>query len=200
MDAAHLHKINELAREYLRLGIATSTTDAVEKALFQLRMEKKQPARESTPYDVLFEKYKAEKAQAEEARREEAVQTQDDLLPLTPTPHEQLSQSEAYLLRQEIRKLKDEWEKSLSQMREDYARLRDEYGRLAEEYAQLKAMLAQRQAEQSYAEQPQSEQAVGRLSTSIAMQAEKHAYTIKGQPLPDADAVSVEKIFYAGKR
>jgi hypothetical protein len=54
MDAAQLNKINELAREYLRLGIAKSTTDAVEKARFQLSFDTSTKKVTESPYDVLF--------------------------------------------------------------------------------------------------------------------------------------------------
>lgn len=53
MDAQQLNKINELAREYLRLGIARNTQDAVEKARFQLSFQAPREKTE-TPYEALF--------------------------------------------------------------------------------------------------------------------------------------------------
>ena len=180
MDTLQLNKINELAREYLRLGIAKGSSDAVEKARFQLAFEAQRSEPEPSPYETLFNERMERKA-AEQ--REANVQQAEKKAELSPL---------------DIRKDRfEEFSARLNALEGNHERtLRTQQSRIAQleqtiesMRTQITSLSAQRSAP---AQTPQREPVEAPIASTIEQ-------TIKGRTIT-SDDVAVDKIFYFGNR
>ena len=179
MDTLQLNRINELAREYLRLGIAKSTSDAVEKARFQLAFEQKKPEPEASPYEVLFAKQQEEKQR--EQKREEAPR---EISPLD-NQRDRVSEVSA-----KLSTIQSETEQKLREQQSRIAQLEQTLSALRSEVDRLKS--APRAEPQTNPAVEEAKQERGPIASTIEQ-------TIKGRKISSED-VSVDKIFYFGNR
>jgi hypothetical protein len=181
MDAQQLNRINELAREYLRLGIAKSTTDAVEKARFQLSFDQSTPKKESqSPYDVLF---KGMPEQKESDRQETQRQEQQ------PTPsHDRLLQETRDMLRHHETRISSQFLEIIEQQKKEIESQRSRLLGLENEFAMLKRSIRDSKESNQAADSPAS----AIISSTIEQ-------TIKGRVVR-ADDVAIDKIFYFGNK
>jgi len=210
MDAAQLNRINELAREYLRHGIAKSTTDAVEKARFQLSMEQKQKDTEN-PYESLFTSMAPKprentmKIEITDADSREAAQN--------TTAREDSEGSGEYQSRKTaamIRELEEKYNGIIESHSNKVNALESEIAMLKSEIRAMKQGAAYHASQTGSAgEQPQkspespvvapvqgSQSTLPQENNMITKAIEQ---TIKGRTI-SAEDVSVDKIFYFGNR
>lgn len=193
MDTLQLNKINELAREYLRLGIAKGTTDAVEKARFQLAFEThKQPVSDS-PYDSLFasrQKESSEQSQVHETRES----LRDNPRELSPLD---VKTTRIDAIEGRIGTLESHTQERLRTQQARIAQLEEMLSSLKREIATVRDTAAR--APTSQATAPQMRDFEPRVVQNEAPIASTIEQTIKGRTISSAD-VSVDKIFYFGNR
>lgn len=206
MDTLQLNRINELAREYLRLGIAKNTSDAVEKARFQLAFEKERVEPAESPYESLFsDKRSPSTRSADEPERSEEPEPQRgaSLSPLDVRKDrytemrariEELETGTERRGREQQGRIA-ELEQALAEQRARLEPIERTMQQLRDEVARLGAAQASRPAgteEQAAHEASGAVAAEGPISSSIEQ-------TIKGRKISSAD-VAVDKIFYFGNR
>ena len=181
MDTLQLNKINELAREYLRLGIAKGSSDAVEKARFQLAFEADRAEPEKSPYEALF----GERGRAERSNE----QTQDEPRAQREVGPLDIRTDRFKEVTAKLDEIQGAYERAFRHQQSRIAQLEEGITQLRSEVTHLKS----RPAPQPAAE-PARENAVaeGPIATTIEQ-------TIKGRTITSAD-VAVDKIFYFGNR
>ncbi len=199
MDAVHLNKINELAREYLRLGIARNTTDAVEKARFQLSFEQnnKQKSIEDNAFESFFEKMKEEKA---ENKTENLLENEENLNEINKDilgikPKKSKYEKKLILFEKTLKNLEDQYVQIIDSQNSKIALLESEISNLKQEIKLLKQQNFTREEQQSHqrklSETPKENEKKG-ISKTIEQ-------TIKGRKIT-AEEVAVDKIFYFGNK
>lgn len=214
MDTLQLNRINELAREYLRLGIAKNTSDAVEKARFQLAFEKERAEPAESPYESLFNGTKrserSETASSSEASASAGTGRREDLSPLDIKRDRydemvaRLSELESSSERRERQQRGRiaELERALADQRgrmepieRMIGQLRNEIEVLRQGAASARPEISPATAHGDHVSEPAAAGPVaaeGPISSTIEQ-------TIKGRKISSAD-VAVDKIFYFGNR
>jgi hypothetical protein len=186
MDTLQLNKINELAREYLRLGIAKGSSDAVEKARFQLAFEAQRTEPEPSPYDALFNaRTRAERQSGpkdEAARTERAERAELSPLDLRKDRFDEFTAR--------INEIEGSSEKAFRHQQSRIAELEENLATLRNEVSKLKTR--PQAPAQPVASHTSHEPTEGPIATTIEQ-------TIKGRTITSAD-VAVDKIFYFGNR
>ena len=177
MDTLQLNKINELAREYLRLGIAKGSSDAVEKARFQLAFEAHRTEPEGGPYESFFGERGREPAQKREQPSERTE----------PSPLD-IKRERFDEFKQRLDEIQGAYERAFRHQQSRIAQLEEGISGLRSQFAELNARPP---VAQPVREQPH-ESAEGPIATTIEQ-------TIKGRTIT-SDDVAVDKIFYFGNR
>ncbi len=190
MDAVQLNKINELAREYLRLGIARNTTDAVEKARFQLSFEQKKEDKEENAFESFFEKMKEEKEEIEEKTEEEINK---DILGIQPKKDEY--EKKIKLLEDSLKKLETQYVQIIDSQNSKITMLENEVLVLKQELKLLKEQNISKKDFEGFNEQRKLFETPNEKK-GISKTIEQ---TIKGRKIT-ADEVAVDKIFYFGNK
>lgn len=184
MDTLQLNKINELAREYLRLGIAKGTSDAVEKARFQLAFEQKKEAPTESPYESLFAKEQSEQPQQ---RQQSEPQERRDVSPLD------IKTTRFDAIEGRVGTLENDTRATLKSQQARIAQLEENLTSLQRELSMIKAkQLVQQPAPAPQAQAVEAPAQDGPIASTIEQ-------TIKGRTISSED-VSVDKIFYFGNR
>jgi len=194
MDAQQLNRINELAREYLRLGIAKSTTDAVEKARFQLSFESAPKKENQSPYDVLF-KGMPEAPQKPQSDREESVLEEQQSI--TSQNNEGIQAINNAKILEETRKMMRGHETRISsqflelieQQKKEMENQKSRLLSLENELAMLKRNIRDSKESATTSNESPASQVI---SSTIEQ-------TIKGRVVR-ADDVAIDKIFYFGTK
>lgn len=194
MDAIHLNKINELAREYLRLGIARSTTDAVEKARFQLSFEQQKEKMKETPYENLFEKMQEEK----EKLKEDEEEINKDILGIQPKKN---FEEKIAKLEENFKKLEDQYlqiidsqNSKISLLENEILMLKQEINFLKKEKKNVFEKNAVEKIKENVEEKPLQKTLIEKKGISKTIE-----QTIKGRKIT-AEEVAVDKIFYFGNK
>lgn len=192
MDTLQLNKINELAREYLRLGIAKGSSDAVEKARFQLAFEAQKAEPEKSPYEALFNermKQQAERAEQqrsshEPSRSQPVRQERPELSPLD------LRKDRFEEFAAKLESIETTYERAMRTQQSRIAQLEQTLESMRSEIAHVKAQRLV--AAQAPAPTREPESRDGPIASTIEQ-------TIKGRTIT-SDDVAVDKIFYFGNR
>ncbi len=189
MDAVQLNKINELAREYLRLGIARNTTDAVEKARFQLSFEqKKEKNNEENAFESFFEKMKEEKEESELKNEE----INKDILGIQPKKDEY--EKKIKLLENSIKNLENQYVQIIDSQNSKIAMLENEVLVLKQELKLIKEQGLKNNIQKENEQRKLFETPNERRGISKTIE-----QTIKGRKIT-AEEVAVDKIFYFGNK
>lgn len=189
MDTLQLNKINELAREYLRLGIAKGSSDAVEKARFQLAFEKQHEEPKDSPYESLFGREQAE-SERETSERSEAREK-------TPSPLD--ARSDRFdALTNRVGSLENETQAKLRSQQSRIAQLEETIASLKREISNVSAQ-AMQSAQRAEAARERSNVPDANPAARDGPIASTIEQTIKGRSIT-SDDVAVDKIFYFGNR
>ena len=188
MDATQMNRINELAREYLRLGIAKNTTDAVEKARFQLSFEAKPNDESQGPYDVLFKGMPEPKQNIVVSNNHNTQDNNHNSVQQTPVASQDNNTMEETrkLIRQHEIRFTEQFMSLFDQQRKEMESYKARMLSLENELMFLK-----RKHKEHTERQPEQQSAIP-ISSTIEQ-------TIKGRTVR-ADDVAIDKIFYFGKR
>ncbi len=192
MDAVQLNKINELAREYLRLGIARNTTDAVEKARFQLSFEqKKEKNNEENAFESFFEKMKEENKTNEENELK-SEEINKDILGIQPKKDEY--EKKIKLLEDSIKNLENQYVQIIDSQNSKIAMLENEVLVLKQELKLIKEQglknnIQKENEQRKLFETPNEKKGISKTIEQ----------TIKGRKIT-AEEVAVDKIFYFGNK
>ncbi|MFT4309737.1 MAG: hypothetical protein ACMXYL_04580 [Candidatus Woesearchaeota archaeon] len=188
MDATQLNRINELAREYLRLGIAKNTTDAVEKARFQLSFEAKPNNESQGPYDVLFKGMPEPKQNIVVRSSPSTQENSSDNVQQTPVASQDNNAMEETrkLIRQHEIRFTEQFMSLFDQQRKEMESYKARMITLENDLMMLK-----RKQKEDTIKQPEQQSTIP-ISSTIEQ-------TIKGRTVR-ADDVAIDKIFYFGNK
>ena len=185
MDTLQLNKINELAREYLRLGIAKGSSDAVEKARFQLAFEAQRAEPEQSPYEALFDQ-RGNRRPQRDAREQNNAQTHERS---EPSPLD-IRTDRMKEIAAKLEEIQGAYERAFRHQQSRIAQLEEGMKGMRSELTHLKnrpQSVAPPQTNQAPSHEPE-----GPIATTIEQ-------TIKGRTIT-SDDVAVDKIFYFGNR